>query len=366
MLREILMCALCLSGSICAGNSENLSLKGGSSYYDLGKFNSIVWDYIKWDNDKGYSVIDPDLMDDFFSSICSEMKAVNMNQIYLSFAQLSSLNCYYDNDFETEPVSPNDIIGVQMKVFKDAQIAGTMDPSLNYLQMLVDGFHKYGIKVNLAFGGGDATTSDFAVDDTSAEKLATVMKNYGIDGADFDIEIVLPEDSLAALKVFFSDFRTNAADKQLTITVMMGIKDWPEGSLKPLFDDFNELFDGVNLMAYSDDDYYLDASNVSWGATSWIDVVGKGNAYKLCFGFFDLVPYEKTDPRSERGAKAADAYLKMISDLQALNYPTNFRAPFWWPAEDDSYKHYTPEKDGSVEFISADQEEFYKELEESL
>lgn len=143
---------------------------------------------------------------------------------------------------------------------------------------------------------------------------------------------------------------------------MAGIQDWPKGFLKELFDDFNNLFDGVNLMAYSNTEYYLDAVNDTWGMTSWIDIVGKENAHKICLGFFDLVPYEKTAPREERGLKAAEAYLKLASDLKALDYPVNFRAPFWWPAEDAQYHHYQHAKDGSVKFISQDQLTFYQTL----
>jgi glutamine synthetase len=302
------------------------------------------------------------MMDNLFKSLSAELQAQDISQVYLSFAQLSSLDCYHDNDFESHPVSPNDIIATQMKVFKDAQIAGTMDPELNYLRMLVDGFHKYGIKVNLAFGGGNAGAAEFTIAPDSGHKLADIVNNYGIDGVDFDIESVLPQDSVKALKAFFADFRKNAQGKHLTITVMMGIQDWPRGCLEELFTDFNELFDGVNLMAYSNSEYYLDAVNDSWGMTSWIDIVGKNNTHKISIGFFDRVPYEKAEPREKRGASAAYTYSKLVGDLHDLGYPANFRAPFWWPAEDVEYHHYDHAKDGSVQFISADQTNFYEAL----
>ena len=370
MFKEIFLSGLCLCATsyadtnapqpICETTTcESISLVGGASYYDLGKFNSTIWDYIYWDNDKGYSVINTDMMDKFFESICAELKSVQIDQVYLSFAQLSCLDAYYHNDFESYPISTNDIIATQMKVFKDAQNAGTMDPEFNYLKMLVDGFHKYGIKVNLSFGGGNAAAAEYTLTEHSASKLASFLDNYGIDGIDFDIEVVLAEGVVDQLKTFFSYL---GKKRQLTITVMMGIQDWPEGCLKDLFDDFGHLFDGVNLMAYSDTTYYLDAVNVTWGFTSWIDVIGKKNAHKICVGFFDQVPYEAPDDRSERGEKAAGAYLKLVSDLKNLDYPTNFRAPFWWPAEEASYNHYTHAKDGSVTFISADQDNFYQAL----
>lgn len=368
MFKEIFLSGLCLCATLSAdikvssppseaATCLSVSLAGGASYYDLGVFNSTIWDYIKWDNDKGYSVIDPSLMDAFFQSICKELQAVQIDQIYLAFAQLTSLEAYYNNDFESQPISPNDVIATQMKVFKDAQKAGTMDPGLNYLKMLVDGFHKYGIKVNLAFGGGNAGFTDYVLKEDSALKLSSILDNYGIDGVDFDIEVDLPQDIVDQLKTFFASLGTQ---RQLTITVMMGIKDWPQGCLKELFDDFDSLFSGVNLMAYSNDAYYLDATNPSWGVGPWIDILGKENAHKICLGLFDQVPYESPDARSARGLKAAEIYLNLISNLKALGYPTNFRAPFWWPAEDEQYNHYAPAKDGSVTFISQDQYNFYQ------
>lgn len=345
----------------------------GMSYYDMGKFN--IWPYMRYD-EAPYGTIDVSKMEMFFKSVSEDMKAACMDTLTLSFSQICDISNYYENNFQWDGdkeinFSRQDIIGLEIWQIDAAQQKAQLDPSIDLLTLFLEGFHKNGIRINLSFGGANASLPEFVLGTgdiaENQRRLIAFMDRYQIDGLDLDIEFALTPAILDPLKTLLRGLKQ--AGKKVSLTVMMSLADWPNGYLKSLFFDeagnriFEELFDGLNFMAYDETNYYLEANSPSWGVKPWIDIIGKEAVSKVRFGFYDHVPYEGTADRALRGEKAAVAYMQLIQDLQAEGYPTNFADPFWWPSEDQDHHHYDPpNEDGSVDFISDDQVTFYKTL----
>lgn len=140
-------------------------------------------------------------------------------------------------------------------------------------------------------------------------------------------------------------------NKTSTLTIEGGIQDWPLNFLKELFYDaqnqliFPQLFNSLNLMLYSQTQYYLDANNPTWGIEQWLNLIGIQNAGMLSIGFEDAVNYaaaaasagetynlQTTDP----GIAAAEIYLQLLQKLQNDGYPATLGNPFFWP---DNNRH---------------------------
>jgi hypothetical protein len=66
---------------------------------------------------------------------------------------------------------------------------------------------------------------------------------------------------------------------------------------------FPQLFTSLNLMLYSETQYYIDARNPSWGIEQWLDLIGHSNAGLLHIGFEDAVNY------SQAAASAGETYV---------------------------------------------------------
>ncbi len=129
----------------------------------------------------------------------------------------------------------------------------------------------------------------------------------------------------------------------------MADTNWAKEWLKPLFYDdcgmpiFTTLFHGLNLMAYSDDRYWLDPSDSGWGIEQWLDILGKDNAGMLNIGFDDQVLYSSPvangghyqytiQPGSTDGQAAAQIYLQLQAKLASDGYTSKLGIPFYWPS----------------------------------
>ncbi|MEI8301613.1 MAG: glycoside hydrolase family 18 protein [Chlamydiota bacterium] len=203
-----------------------------------------------------------------------------------------------------------------------------------------------GISVDLSFGGADSMLSDMTLSKvpvaTQAQQLATFLQTYNFASVDFDIEspVIMQGNTAATVVSFFNQLHTllKKAGKQSILTVEGGIAQGPgSGSpLSPLFTNFSTMFDGVNLMLYSTNQYYLDASNATWGIDQWLTYIKEPSLMHI--GFYDSIDY--TNPASSAGEQyaipkgltngqaAAFIYLTMLS--QAKYTVSEFGDPFFW------------------------------------
>ena len=246
-------------------------------------------------------------MNQYLSSLFTQMKGAGQNRIYLSFAQLDNIDVYASGNFLQPGVDVTyDVIA---QLLNQLQTSSIQVPGyLNFLDYFIAKAHSNGISVAVAFGGANAINSCYAILQNSgetyegqAQKLAAVANTYGIDRLDFDIEdpqalSSQPLDSEGKSVVTF--YRTlynlvNNNQKTTSLTSMLSLNDWPNGALEPLFYNqagdpiFTKLFNGLNLMAYSDTQYWIDANDISWGIEQWIDIIGKENAKHIHVGFND-------------------------------------------------------------------------------
>jgi len=267
-------------------------------------------------------------------------------------------------------------------VLNNEKFLGPDGKYVDMLKLFVDTAHQAGICVDIAFGGEDASGLKICgVGETAtgqAQKLAQFMDNYGFDSVDFDLEdtgavTFAKENTNAEQREFFEELQKALAPKgRSVILTIEGATSWAK-VLDALFYDnagnpiFKDLFNGLNLMLYSQTEYYIDANNVTWGIDQWMDIIGKESAAMIHIGFEDHVPYENPGASAgehyhitttNRGTAAAQVYQQLGVKLQADGYPSQLGSPFWWP--DEGIDSYDPNQTGSV--ISDTMVDFYKAL----
>lgn len=277
------------------------------------------------------------------NTIIAELQAGKINQIDLSFAQITDLTTWEAGD------------------------AG----GNTTFQQVIQAAHAEGIKVDLSFGGSVASLADWEIaNGTSSQKptpaqqlatqLATFAQQYGIDGLDFDYEVDLPPSpppgSTAPnypqnLLSFFETLHTQMSPLHIpmTLTVMgspsnsVGSPDgsggYSGGSINNLFQNFSQCFDGLNLMLYGGPEYLTGSPNY---LQMWIGNKGENNGVASQYGIplneihVGFMNYNNGGPggypgSGTDGANAADDYL---SALSALGYsPSDLGSTFWWPWE---------------------------------
>lgn len=352
-------------------------------YYDYTKIDGFIWSgsfdgekFIEYPADHGWkATLNVDAYQKYLNSVFSRMKEAGMNQVNLSFAQIASIDPLLSGDYcdSKDPF---------VVVLNNEKFLGPKGTYVDMLQFYVDTAHQAGIRVDIAFGGQDASGLKICqAGETAsgqAEKLAQFMDKYGFDSVDFDLEdtgaeTFVKENTAAEQREFFQTLQKTLASKgRSVILTIEGATSWAT-VLGALFKDdagnpiFNNLFNGLNLMLYSQTQYYIDANNATWGIEQWMDIIGKESASKIHIGFEDNVPYENPTASagepyhittSNRGAAAAQVYQQLCLKLQADGYPSDLGSPFWWP--DEGIDSYEPSQTNSV--ISDTMVDFYQAL----
>lgn len=317
------------------------AINGTACYLDLGEISSELWGFMEW---WPVTQLNMTKYDQYLTSMFSQLKAAGVNQIDLAFTQISSIDALLNNG---QGGSQYDVIAQMMISFPGA------------LQELIREAHAFGFRVDLAFGGENGTEMQICgpgeTPQGQAQKLVQFMQMYNIDAVDFDIESTLftSANSAPVAQAFFRTLKQmlQMQNKTSTLTIEGSLQDWPLNFLKELFYDANnqlifpQLFSSLNLMLYSETQYYIDASNPTWGIEQWIDLLGTQNAGMITIGFEDAVNY--ASPSASAGGKyvfdttnpgiaAAEIYMQLLQALAAAGYPTNLGEPFFWP---DNNRH---------------------------
>lgn len=229
--------------------------------------------------------------------------------------------------------------------------------------------NKQGFKLDVSFGGQNAQAADWKIPQGQGAAYAqALIKDFTVNGKlmvtkfDFDVELQgFANGDIGDLKAFFTTLHdgVKAQGGQVLLTSMGSVTDWvgvrsADGkswtSKGPLFDlffdesttpptpSFTKMFDGLNLMMYSQTDYYLDAKNTDGDSIEdWLDIIGKQNAGMLHLGFEDNVPYTGGhNPiwAPTEGQAAAKQYEQLLTQLQQDGYigPDNqLGGVFFWP-----------------------------------
>ena len=307
-----------------------------SSYIDVGMLSSQLWGFMNW-----WPVVELDMTkyDQYLVSLFSQLKGAGINQIYLSFGQIAGIDALLKDGVGS---STDDVICRMMIDFPGA------------FQELVKQAHLAGIKVILSFGGENGTSMTICkagqTPQGQAQKLVSAVQKFSLDGVDFDIENTFFSKSNpdTISQTFFKTLyqQLSTLGKTSTLTVMGGIYDWPLGYLKGLFFDstgkgiVSQLFHYLNLMLYSQTQYYLDANHPTWGIEQWLNLIGKQNSGMIQIGFEDAIDYSKpatsaggtyTITTTNPGTAAAQIYIQLLQKLTQDGYPVNFGPTFFWP-----------------------------------
>ncbi len=241
-----------------------------------------------------------------------------------------------------------------------------------------------GFKLDFSFGGQNAQAADWALPAGQGAQMAqaliqklTVNGKLMVQKFDFDVELQgFANGDMANLKAFFTQLHTSAdaLGGQTLLTSMGSVTDWVESNIGgkitkgPLydlfFDDqgnpaFSKMFDGLNLMMYSQTDYYLDASNKDGDSIEdWINLIGKQNVGMIHLGFEDNVPYTAGhNPvwAPTEGQAAAMQYERLLTQLQKDGYIDSTHqlgGPFFWPDSNINSSADFPHQDFEQDFYN--------------
>lgn len=360
------------------------------TYFDTGIF--PIWDYLEWSNPDNSEVVNWSKLGSYLSSLFGNFKANHFNKIYLAFSQIADIGYLnHPDQWSSTTIPTNDafITNFMYQVYHNCPKHSLEQ----FLTTFTDQAHANDVKVILSFGGENATGAKICPDSSQtpegqATELATFLKTYGFDGADFDLEsdALTTQNSTDEITEFFSSLKTSLSSQGQTSTItLMGAHSWGTSTFNMLFNpSFSTYFDSVNLMLYGSGgaggQYYIDATDASdkidWGIDGWINLVGTGNSSAICIGFQDNTYYENPQASagetynvdsSSRGKSAAMIYKQMIQKLSASGCPTTLGECFWWP--DPSVKgaggtdRYAPKSDGSADFLSQTMIDFATNME---
>lgn len=286
---------------------------------------------------------------------------------------VSGQTSYIDFMAQDMPQPPSAAYIAQL--IKDLQAAGVTTINLSFGQIaggipaqfqtaykeLISAAHAANMKAVMSFGGETASVSDWTPNSGSLAQIENLVKQYGLDGLDFDVEInsVPPglTDFLTQLHTF-----AHAKGVEMTLTVMgypgnsIGtyVPPWniSTGPLSSLFFNgdmqnptitFQNMFDGLNLMMYGSSQDLINNGQPTSDMTQWVNIIKYlGIPTKsVHIGFMDGISYGSSPPGSAgAGTDAANAYIQV---LKALGYkPSDFGTPFWWPQEGGYASRYSP------------------------
>ena len=347
--------ARALKGHEASKASLGSSIQNQQAYVDMGKFygTNVLTQCMDWQTSPA-SISEEKLQSGFFGAYFAHLKQEGVNKLDLAFAQLSSITSLLNGT--GQQASQSDKLATMFNPSYPVKDSSGKDLAPNFLSYMVSVAHENGIKVDISFGGAAGKDGDFKLPKSgsdSAHDLSTFMKNSGIDSVDFDIEnsSLFEQNSKEDLSSFFSTLHSDlkSAGKESTLTVEGGVLQ--DSNYEPLLENFNQNFDSVNLMLYSNTQYTLNPDNNRiWpGVKSWIEKVGDPS--KIHIGFYDSIPYESPSanqdggsfsikPNSSRGSAAAQIYQQMISQLN-LPPGQSLGEPFFWndnPGDDSSEK----------------------------
>ncbi len=316
---------------------SQLSAKSAQScYIDMGILYGaqVIETCVDWS--KTPYELDRVRVDRLLDTLLEGLRERGVDEVILSFAQV----CDIDALLEERGGCPRDTITIIFQ--QNWLITGTGKDFLHYF---VERAHEAEIRVLLAFGGALATSEDMkftAKGDEAACRLATFVEHLDLDGVDFDVEggglELLRTNPTSEVTLFFKTLQ-QALQKQrreAILTVAGSIHEGPQGILKPLFDKKNFYFNRVNLMLYSNSEYYLDASNVTWGIDEWCKEVN--STALLHIGFYDSIAYERPETSAgkrypfvegmTRGQAARAIYETVLKESNLSE--KQMGVPFWW------------------------------------
>lgn len=324
------MCVLLFaSTSSFAGIKKGGVFRGQSIYLDMGVlYGYVISNFMVWWPEPVH--VDQAKLDAFLAETFDALDQDKFHNIIMSFAQVCDIDALLAGSGNG---TPTDKI---TDIFRDNYPVGST--GLNFFQYLIRYAHDHNVLATTAFGGAIATTQDWTINGdavTQANNLHEFAVRYDLDGLDFDVESteIMNVNGTDKVTTFFRTLYSLMPE--VTLTVPGDVNYWAGNVLNPLFENLDSMFSGVNLMLYSNSQYYLDAHNVTWGIAEWLSYIQ--NPLMTHIGFYDNIAYE--DPNASAGQKydvhgltrgqaAAQIYIDVLKEL---NYGVNqFGDPFWW------------------------------------
>ena len=356
--------------------------KGQDIYFDFGIFQNDIQKFIdasttppsfKMAEFKKY-------LDDLFG----RLSEAGINKLFLSFSQLANIE-YLAGKTGALPGKDATDRDTILQIFNISKDCG-MAPDEIFKQF-IDSARDNNFEINLSIGGERATVENFSIgNDPKGAALAMFefMKKYNIQSIDIDIEgapVEAVNRNPEGFQQYFMELhkllKEEGAGRKVFLTPLA---DWTHAAHNPnitypnssaaiieaLFFDkdgnsiFKDMFDGLNLMAYSATQFYLDADHNTWGIEQWIDLIGGPEfAYMISIGFEDNIPYQTPGgnanpnndyvikPGSSAGEGAAQVFLQLVAQLMKDGYLSkDAQGPdyglgktFGWPdnAKDETY-----------------------------
>ncbi len=380
-------------------------------YWDFGSsFGTNIWKFITgyWPGPPYVNLTattkdtPPKLkMDVYLASLFAQMKAAGQTTIVLSFAQLDNITYYASQDYSTAsctvpaPIDPPcvdtayDTVASLLNQLQTYSEGNTVKPiKVPGFKDFLDYFNQRaiaaGMQVILSFGGAVATDSQFKIlqndSDTyvgAANNLVKAIKLYNFAGIDFDIEdstALSSQSDDASGGTVFDFFKTIYSQLGSTHVVSLTSAaghSW-RTTLSEFLSNFNSYFNALNLMTYSDTQYYLDVDTIcaptdGYSIQEWVDAIGAKNTSMIHIGFDDGIHYAQASANagqctysikagSTDGQAAAQIWQQISAKIPGLG------DPFWWPAHPKGDTRYIPTTSSESNFITPVMQDFYNTL----
>ena len=167
--------------------------EGQTSYLDVG----IIpwWDFVNWQTTP--PGIKQAEFDAYFNSLFTQLQNAGVNEINLSFSQISDIPMLGDTI-----TNATDLFGIYLHQYPE-----------QVRQCISKGSLEYGMSFNLSFAGLNALPNDYNIPtglgEEYANQLLAKLTDLGINGVDIDIELNTFDDLSCKdeLKIFFRTLR---------------------------------------------------------------------------------------------------------------------------------------------------------------
>lgn len=164
-----------LKGHEASKASLGSSTQNQQAYVDMGKFygTNVLTQCMDWQTTPA-SISQENLQNGFFGSYFAHLKQEGVNQLDLSFAQLSSITSLLNGS--GQQASPNDKIATMFNPAYPVKDSSGQDLAPNFLSYMVSVAHQNGIKVDVSFGGAAGKDGDFKLPKLEIVQLESLTR----------------------------------------------------------------------------------------------------------------------------------------------------------------------------------------------
>ena len=317
--------------------SQYLSSSNNGTYIDFGQFfgSRIFSDgsITKWPSGN-QAVFDKNNLDTLLNKLFDQVKKGG-NTLFLSFDQMKDMQSMMSKTYSNDP---NDTISA---IFRYNARVGSPSGE-DFLTHFTQLAKQNGIKVDISLGGRNAQPSDWNIPSSNpaqyAAQVSKMLEGYGVSGLDFDVESGNESGfTNSSMQTFISSLKSDwkGTGNTIDLTLEGDAVSKPSAGMKTYLKNFDSMFDGLNIMAYSDNQFYLSSDVLK----EWVSALPKDDLSELHIGFNNTVDYTQASSNawgqkfdipsgSTNGEAAAAIYCQLLKGAGLS--PDELGSTFLW------------------------------------